>query len=109
MNNKYKMKSLLVHKTKLLTEILSAGSQEDVKQLIDEAAELLKKNKLDNQVAYQLVSKIIKELDLFSPLKKNAQQWSNIKIAKIQCLRVKKRLELQAGVMANSKPFKTIL
>jgi hypothetical protein len=103
------MKLLLVHKRKLLTEILSAGSQEDVKQLIDEALELLKNNNLDNKVAYQLIGKIIKELDLFSPLKKNAQQWSNIKIAKIQCLRIKKTLELQAEVTATSKPFKAIL
>jgi hypothetical protein len=87
------MKLLLEHKTKLLKEILSAGSQEDVKQLIKEGIALLEKKGIDDQITWQLANKLIKELDLFSPIKKNAQEWSNIKIAKIQLFRIKKRLE----------------
>ncbi|HMG82983.1 MAG TPA: hypothetical protein VK559_08095 [Ferruginibacter sp.] len=94
---------LLLYRARLLEEILSASYQEDVKQLVEEAIELLKKDSLDNNMVYQLVGEIIESLDQFSPLKKNSQQWSNIKIAKIQCLRVKKRLELQAVVIDNPK------
>jgi hypothetical protein len=88
------MKLLLECKAKLLKEILSAGSQEDVKRLIKEGVLLLEKNGINDQIICQLVSKLIKELDLFSPIKKNAQQWSNIKIAKIQLFRIKKIVEL---------------
>jgi hypothetical protein len=88
------MKLLLEHKAKLLKEILSASSQEDVKQLIKGGIALLEKNGIDDQITWQLVNKLIKELDLFSPIKKNVQEWSNIKIAKIQLFRIKKRLEV---------------
>lgn len=87
------MKLLLEHKANLLKEILSASSQEDVKRLIKEGIALLEKNGIDDQITCQLANKIIEELDLFSPLKKTPQQWSNIKIAKIQFFRIKKRLE----------------
>ena len=87
------MKLLLECKAKLLKEILSASSQEDVKRLIKEGVLLLEKNGIDDQVICQLVSKLFKELDLFSPIKKNAQQWSNIKIAKIKLFRIKKIVE----------------
>ena len=98
------MRSLSLYKTELLENILSANSQEDVKQLIEEAIELLKKSEFNNETVYQLVGKIIKALDLFSPLKKNAKQWSNIKIAKIQCLRIKKRLEILLPEHNNHQP-----
>jgi hypothetical protein len=82
------------YKEKLLGEILLANSQEDVKRLIKDEIALLEKNKINKQIIEELVNKLIGELDLFSPLKKNAQQWSNIKIAIIQLLRIKKGLKI---------------
>jgi type I restriction-modification system DNA methylase subunit len=80
------------HQTKLIKEILAADSQTDVKQLIEASIELLRKNKTKSQTVFQWVNQLIQALELLSPLEKNARQWSNVKIAKIQCFRIKKTI-----------------
>jgi hypothetical protein len=84
------MKLLVIDKGTLLKDILSANAQEDVKRLIKETIELLEKDKTDKQLICQLINKITEELTLFSPLEKSAQQWNNIRIAKIEFFRIKK-------------------
>lgn len=77
------------HSTKLINKILFAASQEEVKQFIDSAMIAFELNKVNGHVIARFVDKIISELDLFSPMKKDAQQWSNITMARILFNRVK--------------------
>ena len=85
--------SLDEYRTKLINKILLAGSQDEVKRFIDAAIKALEQNKVNGHIVGRFVDKITSEIDLFNPIDKNAQQWSNIKIAKIQLFRVKKKLE----------------
>jgi len=61
------------HRAKLINKILFAASQQAVKALID----------AEKDIPSGIIEKIIDDLEGFNPMKKEAQQWSNIKIAKI--------------------------
>ena len=66
-----------------LTKILSASSQEEVKHYLDTAIEIIKTqnpgvNKIDS-----FIKELMDELVLLSPINKDAEQWSNIKMARI--------------------------
>ncbi len=75
--------SLNEYKTKLINKILFASSQTEVQKFSDAAIKTLKQSKLDEDIIVRFVDKMISELDLFNPMNKNAQQWSNISMAKI--------------------------
>jgi hypothetical protein len=81
------------YKAQLITKILFAVSQVEVKQIIDEAIKKLEQNKVNASIIERFVDKIASELDLFNPMNKDAQQWGNIKIARILFFRIKKELE----------------
>ena len=83
-------------RVKLINKILFAGSQEDVKQVIDAAVKLLNQNRLNSEIIDGYFNLIISDLELFSPLKKDAQQWSNIQMARIYFHRLKKILDMPA-------------
>ena len=83
-------------RVKLINKILFAGSQEDVKQVIDAAVKLLDQNRLNSEIIDGYFSLIISDLELFSPLKKDAQQWSNIQMARIYFHRLKNTLDMPA-------------
>jgi hypothetical protein len=72
----------------LITEILPAGSQEEVKELIEAAIKLLKYNNVTNQSIAGFVEKSLTDLHQYSPLNEEARQWSNIKTARILFNRV---------------------
>ena len=84
--------SLEEYKTKLTGKILFAASQEEVKRFIDVAMKALEQNKVNGYIIVRFIDKIIEELDLFSPERKDVRQESNIKIAKIIFNDIKKQM-----------------
>ncbi len=85
--------SLDDYSTKLINKILFATSQEEVKRVIDNAVKALEQYKVNGHIVVRFIDKISSELDLFNPMNKDAQQWSNIKISRIQFFRIKRNLE----------------
>lgn len=83
--------SLVEYRTKLVNKILFAASHQEVKRFIDTALKALEQNKVDGHIIW-FIEKIINDLELFNPMKKEAQQWSNIKFARILFNRIKNNL-----------------
>lgn len=81
--------SLDEYRVKLLGKILQASSQDDVKRYIDTALNALDKHKVNGHIVSRFIDKIISDLEQFNPMKKEAQQWSNIKIAGVLFNRIK--------------------
>ncbi|HOZ78865.1 MAG TPA: hypothetical protein PLY34_12795 [Ferruginibacter sp.] len=84
--------SLNDYSTKLINQILFARSQQEVKLVIDTTITALELNEVNAPAIPGFTEKIIRELELFNPMKKEAQQWSNIKMAMILFNRIKHRL-----------------
>lgn len=76
---------------KLINKILFAASQDEVKRFIDVAMKAMEKNNVNRHITARFLDKIIGEMDLFNPMNKDAQQWSNITTAKILLNRIKLR------------------
>lgn len=85
--------SLPEYRLKLIAKIMSASSQEEVKRYIDAAIKSLEQNQVNGHVIVRFIDKMSDELEAFSPMNKNAQQWSNIKMSLICFNRVKRKLE----------------
>jgi hypothetical protein len=82
------------HRKELTSKILFAASQDEVKRLIDAAINTQVQTKLNSDAVAQFVEKISGELELFNPVKKDPQQWSNIQMAKILLRRLKQQLKV---------------
>jgi len=80
------------YRTKLINKILFASSQEELKRFIDTALKALEQNKVNGHIISRFIEKIINDLELFNPMKKESQQWSNIKFARILFNRIKNNL-----------------
>lgn len=80
-------------RTKLINKILFAASQGEVKRFIGTAMNVLELNKVNDHLINGFIEKISSDLELFNPMQKEAQQWSNIKMAMILCNRIKKQLQ----------------
>ena len=89
---KYLIMSLDEYRTKLINKILMAASQEEVKRFIDGAIKALEQNDLNGHIISRFIEKIISDLELFNPMNKEAQQWSNIKCAGVLLNRIKNNL-----------------
>jgi len=85
--------SLDDYRTKLIDKILFSTSQEEVKRFIDTAIKALGEHKVNAHIIARFLDKISSELELFDPMDKDAQQWSNIKVARIHFFRIKRSLE----------------
>lgn len=85
--------SLTDYRSKLITKIMFSYSQEEVVRYIDAAIKSFDQKKINGHIISRFVDKILVELDLFSPMNKDAQQWSNIKMARIRFKQVKISLE----------------
>lgn len=81
------------YRTKLINKILFAASQEEVKRFIDAAIKALEQNKVNGHIISRFIEKLISDLELFDPMEKEAQQWSNIKFARILFNRIKNDLK----------------
>lgn len=77
------------YRTKQINNILNATSQEEVRTSIDTTIRMLKQNQLHTMAIPGFVEEVIAQLELFNPMNKNAQQWSNIQVAKIFFYRLK--------------------
>lgn len=89
--------SLDEYRCKLINKIFFARSQGEVKRFCDAAMKGLKHHKVNGHIAARFVDKVISELESFNPMKKDAQQWSNIQMARIQFNRIKYQLNAQAN------------
>jgi len=77
----------------LINNILFADSQEEVKQVCDSAMKALERHKVNGHIIARFTDKMINGLEQFNPMKKDARQWSNIKLAKILFNRIKHQLK----------------
>lgn len=82
--------SLEEYRAKLINNILMARSQAEVAQYIDSAIKALEKR--NSSIIPPFVDKITDNIALFNPMNKDAQQWSNISLAKILFNRIRMRL-----------------
>lgn len=80
----------------LITKIKAASSQNEVKEMIDKAMESLEQNQITANMVSGFIEKMLSELESFSPMNKDAQQWSNIKMAMIWFQQKKRDCELSA-------------
>ena len=86
--------SLTKYRTKLIAKIMLASSQDEVKRYIDTAVKSLEQHKLNGNIVTRFTEKMLDELEAFSPMNKEAQQWSNIKMARICFNQIKRKLDL---------------
>ena len=84
------------YRTKLINKILSARSQDEVKRFIEAAMKALEQYNVNGHLVVRFVDKTNSELNLFNPMNKDAQQWSNISMAKI----IFNRIQLQLNKAA---------
>ena len=89
--------SLDEYRCKLVNKILFACSQEEVKRFCDAAMKSLEHHKVNGHIIARFVNKVINELEQFNPMEKDAQQWSNIRMARIQFNRIKQQLSATAN------------
>lgn len=89
--------SLDEYRYKLINKILFAGSQEEVKRFCDVAMKGLEHHKVNGHIIARFVNKVINDLEQFNPMEKDAQQWSNIQMARIQFNRIKQQLSATAN------------
>ena len=89
--------SLDEYQYKLINKILVADSQQEVRRYCDAAMNGLDQHKVNEHIVARFVEKVISELELFNPMDKDAQQWSNIQMARILFNRIKQRLNTPAN------------
>lgn len=86
--------SLDLYRAKLIKKILQAASQDGVKRLITMAIKSLEHHKLNGHIVARFLEKTLAQLELLDPMKKSAQQWSNIQMARIQLNRIINQIKL---------------
>lgn len=86
--------SLKLHefRYKLINKILFATSQKEVMVFCNASLKGLEQHAVNPYIVVRFVDKVISELESFNPIDKDAQQWSNIRMAKIQFKRIKQQL-----------------
>lgn len=71
------------YSTNLVNDILWASLQEEVNDLIAATMIVIEQKETDLLKRVALVERLKDELSLFNPFNKDAQQWSNITLARI--------------------------
>ena len=84
--------SITEYREKLIAKIMLASSQDEVKRYIDTAMKSLEQHNLNGHIVSRFIEKILDES--FSPMNKEAQQWSNIKMGRICFNQIKRKLDL---------------
>jgi hypothetical protein len=84
------------YRAKLIDSVLFACSQQEVERFIDTAMKAMDQNKVNKHIVCRFVERIINDLESFNPMKKQAQQWSNIKVARVLFNRIKVELNTVA-------------
>ena len=88
--------SLDEYRCKLITKIVFAESQEEVKRFCNAAMKGLEDYQVNPHIVVRFVDKTIGELESFNPMDKEAQQWMNIGMAKILFKRTRRQLSESA-------------
>jgi hypothetical protein len=76
-------------KTQVIDDILHAPSQQEVQATINAAIATLQEGKVEEKMIHEFVDMISYQLQWFSPMNKDAQQWSNITTARVMLNRWK--------------------
>lgn len=84
-------KTLDEYRHKLIDKVVLVGSHEEVKRYCETAVQELESRQLNGYLIVRFLEKVGAELEQFDPMNKEAQQWSNIRSAKIFCYRLKQR------------------
>ena len=82
---------------KLIERILTAPSQDDVKRFIDVEMKNIRESDQGTQGIVQFTDKIIQGLYILNPLNFNADQWSNIKMARIHFNYLRFNMKVDVG------------
>ena len=72
----------------LIQQILSAKSQEEVTKLIDASLNWTRSDLLGDSGLRSFVDRILSEIRQCDPLSNSAEQWSNLKMARIYFNRI---------------------
>jgi hypothetical protein len=83
-------------RVRLINEILMADTTQEVTALIHAAVKSMEKKQAGEFIG-QFIEKSLNELENFNPMNKQAQQWSNIKTARIVFFRLQRQLNLIIG------------
>lgn len=79
--------------SQLINDIVFARSEEEVQDLVQAIFQQLQAGKTPPQMLRTLTAMAIEKLNRFSPMNKDAQQWSNIRLARICFFRQQQHLE----------------
>lgn len=77
------------YRGQVIRKVLFAESQEEVCHILDLAMKDMGLQQTNKETTIIFTDKILDELDHFNPMNKNAQEWSNINMARIYFHRVK--------------------
>lgn len=69
------------YRAMLVSSILLASSQEQVKSFIDTALRMMERNKVNKHLIARFIRIVIGDLESFNPTTRETQQWENIKVA----------------------------
>jgi len=81
--------SIADYRCKLMNKILFARSPDEVRRYIGAAIKSLREHKVNDHLIARFIERAVQDLSQFHPEDEGAQQWSNIRAAQIQFLRLK--------------------
>ena len=79
----------------LVNKILLADSQVEVKHFIDTALMGLETPGMNGHFTIKFLDQVIEDLNEFSPMNYEAQQWANIKMARIILSKARRSLQAE--------------
>ncbi|MEO6548801.1 MAG: hypothetical protein ABIN94_12405 [Ferruginibacter sp.] len=85
--------SLNQYETQLLSEIMTANSQDEVKTLIDNFLGKRSKNKVAEAQKGIFLDNAISYLEGLNPMNKDSNEWSNINMARIHFQHIKRTMD----------------
>lgn len=91
------------YRCKLVRKILSAQNQDEVKRFVEAGMRGLEQHNVNKHIAVRFADSMLLHLGELSPLNLEADQWRNIKLARIQFNQIKRSL-LFPGISDFSKP-----
>ena len=77
----------------LINKILFSTSQDEVKKNIAASMKFLTTKPVAEDLMLPFIERISKDLSEFNPMDQGAQQWANIKMARIQFNQIKRSLK----------------
>jgi len=84
------------YKAKLINNILFAVSQEEVTQIIGEAITSFETIHSKSKTIISFAESVLADINACNPMKKDAQQWSNITLSRVLLNRIRLHLTADA-------------